>query len=237
MQLRDLTGVRSVRPASLLGHLDTAASVRRYQRKADDILRVLHSGRLLDWGSFYGQMTFLLSRRGLDVVPFDVEENRLDRTLADLVGRQTVYSRELVGLPFESGSFDAVLSCGTLEHVADPSASLTEVRRVLKPQGRFLIYNLPNSYSWIEAINGFRGVAHERRYTLRGARRWLSANGFAVNRAEYENVLPCSFSSLRTSRAVLVPIANVLRAIDPWLERLPISRLVSTNLTLICTRR
>ena len=48
--------------------------------------------------------------------------------------------------------FDAVLSCGVLEHVEDPDASLDEIRRVLQPGGTFYVYKLPNRASYLEAI-------------------------------------------------------------------------------------
>ncbi len=38
-------------------------------------------------------------------------------------------------LPFDSASFDAVLAPCVLEHVADPQRCVTEIQRVLKPQG------------------------------------------------------------------------------------------------------
>ena len=40
-------------------------------------------------------------------------------------------SPETWKLPYEDASFAAVLSCGVLEHVADPDASLEEVKRIL----------------------------------------------------------------------------------------------------------
>src|SRR5215210_2758077 len=41
-------------------------------------------------------------------------------------------------LPFEDGSFDAVVSFEVLEHVARPDMCIAEIRRVLAPGGVFL---------------------------------------------------------------------------------------------------
>jgi len=218
-------------------HLDDPASVRRYCGKADEVAAVVGNGRILDWGCLYGQMTYLLERRGLTVVPFDVEGSRRPRTLCELVGRTPMYSQDPVKLPFETASFEAVLSSGTLEHVADPEASLREIQRILRPGGHFIIYNLPNRLSWIEWIALLRGTAHERRYLLGEAREWLERAGFEVLVARHENVLPCTFSSLSGGlRPMFLTVNRLFAGLDPLLSRIPVLSLFGTNLTFICRK-
>ncbi len=45
---------------------------------------------------------------------------------------------DLVDLPFEDGSFDAVVAQGVLEHVIDPQRAAAEIHRVLAPDGLLL---------------------------------------------------------------------------------------------------
>ena len=47
------------------------------------------------------------------------------------------------GLPFDDDAFDVVISLETFEHLMNPFYSLQEVRRVLRPSGRF-ISSVPN---------------------------------------------------------------------------------------------
>lgn len=53
-------------------------------------------------------------------------------------------------LPFPDHSFDVVCCCDVLEHVADRSAILSEVRRVLRPGGTFL-YDTINR-TWLSRL-------------------------------------------------------------------------------------
>ena len=48
-------------------------------------------------------------------------------------------------LPYQSDLFDTILSHETLEHVADDRASARELVRVLKPEGRLVIF-VPNRW-------------------------------------------------------------------------------------------
>jgi len=52
-----------------------------------------------------------------------------------------------VNIPFEAGTFDAVFSDWTLEHVQRPLDLVREVRRVLKPGGAFW-FRTPNIYHY-----------------------------------------------------------------------------------------
>ena len=52
-------------------HLDQPIGIWNYIRITNDIARQA-SGKLLDWGCGYGQMTYLLRRRGFTVTAFDI---------------------------------------------------------------------------------------------------------------------------------------------------------------------
>jgi SAM-dependent methyltransferase len=50
-------------------------------------------------------------------------------------------------LPFGDGSFDIVVAGEVLEHLVDPTLTVSEARRVLVPAGR-LIGSVPNGFHW-----------------------------------------------------------------------------------------
>lgn len=235
--LRDLDVIRQANASNMVRHLDNLGNIRRYQRKADEIATRMHgAGRLLDWGALYGQMTFLLRRRGIEAVPFDVEENRLERTLLRDTDVAYHYTSHLTRLPFTTGSFDAVLSSGTLEHVAYPDRSLMELVRVLRPGGHLFIYNLPNRLSWTEFLARRLGSGHERLYRPSEVISWLQRNGVAVVSHRAENVFPLTLSALR-HRSLGLRFTPVLEEVDWRLANLQPLALVATNLTFIGVRQ
>lgn len=54
---------------------------------------------------------------------------------AGSIDKQGVRHEDLTSLSFRDGSFDAVLALDVLEHIADYSLALAEVRRILRPGG------------------------------------------------------------------------------------------------------
>ena len=186
-------------------HLDQPVGVWTYIRIANEIERTVPPGRVLDWGCGFGQMTYLLRRRGFEVVPYDVRPAGYRLPDVPLCASiDLVCSAHPTQLPFGDGAFDAVLSCGVLEHVDEQSEpgnerkSLREIHRVLRPTGDFLIYQLPQRWSWTEAMQRRlrRGYWHPRRYSAREIRRILREARFEVERVARFNMLPKSMQGL-----------------------------------------
>jgi SAM-dependent methyltransferase len=76
-------------------------------------------------------------------------------------------------LPFESRSFDAVISMQVLEHTPEPQVVLNEMARVVKKDGLVLV-SVPFSFRLHEEPNDYF------RYTLHGLRAMFDAAGLEV---------------------------------------------------------
>jgi len=195
-----------------------------------------HPGRVLDWGCGYGQVTDLLWRAGLDVTAFDYQPGIEAgmRPLERYPHLSIHTSPDPRQLPFADGAFEALLSCGVLEHVADPDASLEEIRRVLVPGGTFYVFKLPNRASYLEAIARRTGLyyhgacEHDRVYTRRSAVELLRRHDFDVPEVRRMNMLPLSLTGELGARAAL-PIWAANRT----LSAVPGLNLVATNLELV----
>ena len=195
-------------------------------------------GRLLDWGCGHGQISHLLRERGVEVESFDYREGS-DTTLVTLEhfpDIQAHISGDPVRLPFADDRFDTVLSCGVLEHVQQPEASLRELHRVLRPGGRLLIYKLPNRLSYLEAIAHRAGLYYhgaypdDRVYDRRTAISLLNSNGFRVDSFRRTNMLPLTLTGPVAWR-LSGPVWRLNRA----LGRLPGVSMLATNLELDAT--
>ncbi len=215
-------------------HLDQPIGLWNYIRIANDIAQQVPAGRLLDWGCGYGQMTFLLKRRGFQVSAFDIgapgtqmPELPVCRDLA------IVRSDHPTALPFETGTFDTVLSCGVLEHVDEFSQlgneliSLHEIGRVLRPGGTLLIYQLPQKFAWQEAMLRLLklGYAHPRRYTATEITGMLNKTGYEVQRLRRANLVPKNLTGMpNVVRQTYSRLSRILIWADGLLSQAPLLR-------------
>lgn len=227
----------NARAGSALGlpffsHLEHPIGIWNYIRIADDIAKQISAGHILDWGCGYGQMTYLMRRRGLQVTAFDIGE--AGKKLPDIPlcrDIDVVYSAHPTTLPFSDKSFDAVLSCGVLEHVDEFSErgnefkSLREIARVLRPGGKFFIYQLPQHFAWQEAVirRLHLGYAHPRRYTVREITTLLEQAGFFVQRVRRANLIPKNLTGMPTRlRNAYSLFSRPLIALDGIVCKIPV---------------
>jgi len=194
-------------------------------------------GRVLDWGCGWGQVTDLLLRAGLEVESFDYRGDDSPNALVELErfpGVRAYVSSDPVSLPYADDHFDAVLSCGVLEHVGDPDASLAEIRRILRPAGTFYCFKLPNRYSYLERIAKAAGLyyhgqdARDRLYTIASARALLTRHGFALLELRRANMLPLTLTGPLAQRA-----ARAIWRANRGLARVPVLNTLATNVELV----
>src|SRR5688572_14418786 len=88
-------------------------------------------------------------------------------------------------LPYEDATFDLVTALDVVEHLDDDVAGLREMRRVLRPGGRVLIF-VP-TFMWLWGVQDDISH-HRRRYRLPELRRALTEAGFEVERTTYANI-------------------------------------------------
>ena len=233
-------GGATANPRGLDTNLKARAQNREYDAIADRIARD-RPGRVLDWGCGWGQMTKRLRDRGVETDAFDYRgdiEQDGRYSLQHFPEIEAYLSSEPVKLPFGDDTFDAVLSCGVLEHVQDPDASLEELRRVLRPGGALYVYKLPNRFSYLEKIARAMGLYYhgrmefDRLYDLRSARAIMSRHGFEIVEARRMNMLPLTVTAPAVQkRASAVWDANLA------LSRVPGLNVLATNVELVarCT--
>lgn len=229
-------------------HLDQPIGLWNYIRIANDIASQLASkSSVLDWGCGYGQMSYLLKQRGFNVTSYDVRP--ADEVLPNVPLTHEVsiiVSQEPTTLPFESTSFDAVLSCGVLEHVDEFSQpgnemkSLAEIHRILNPGGKFLIYQLPQRNAWQESIiRRFKlGYAHPRRYTASEITGMLRETGFTIDHIHRANLIPKNLTGMPGQlRKVYSQFSRQLIAADGILCKTPLLNEIAGVLELTALRK
>ena len=75
---------------------------------------------------------------GTDLGPDQVMLTKLNLDLRDLPYKE-VREADIENLPFPDGSFDLVYCIGVIHHVANPEKAVSEIFRVLKPDGKAIV--------------------------------------------------------------------------------------------------
>lgn len=199
------------------------------------VSRARPGDKLLDFGAGTGFFASRLAAQGFDVTCVEP-----DRRLRDELERKGLRAMpDLAGLRPES--LDAVYSLNVLEHIQDDAAALADLYRVLKPQGRLLLY-VPAFMVLYSAMD--RRIGHFRRYRKHALAQLVLGAGFAVDEVRYVDSLGFAASmvlkwlgnpsgelgrgTVRFYDRWLFPVS---RALDRWL-----ATLVGKNLVLRARR-
>lgn len=168
--------------------------------------RFARGQRVLDLGSGLGGAARKIAASadcvvtGIDLTAEFVRVATALSERAGFAGRTQFVIGDATSLPFGQGSFDRVVSLHTTMNIADKAALVSEIRRVLKPEGLYVFYEvfagrsevaLPVPWAESPSLNHLQDVGD--------ARKTLESQGMVVThwqdtsiecRAWLENVLP-----------------------------------------------
>jgi SAM-dependent methyltransferase len=138
--------------------------------------------RILDVGCGTGANLLMLSEYG-EAEGVDISEDALAFCRERGLDKVRLGAGEK--LPYEDGTFDLVTALDVVEHMDDDLAGLREMRRVLRPGGRVLLFVPTFMFLW-----GLQDDVsnHRRRYRLPELRRVLEQAGFEIERTTYANI-------------------------------------------------
>ncbi|MCP4115548.1 MAG: class I SAM-dependent methyltransferase [Desulfobacteraceae bacterium] len=127
----------------------TRIFLRHYELVARDVARYGPAECILDIGTGPGRLLRAMGKAfpdtrliGVDISPSMVETARQNM---EKYGRNPLMEVRVANanaLPFGDGTFDRVVSTGSLHHWKDPFSALSEAHRVLKVNGCALMYDL-----------------------------------------------------------------------------------------------
>lgn len=113
--------------------------------------------RILDVGAGPGDLVVALARAlpearltALDVDPRMVEAAAARARWEGLTDRVGVLAGDVAALSVPDASIDLVTSTLSVHHWPDARAGFAEVRRVLRPGGRAIVYDLPDWWGHVE---------------------------------------------------------------------------------------
>ncbi|WP_051767319.1 class I SAM-dependent methyltransferase [Streptomyces sp. NRRL S-37] len=119
-----------------------------YRRAASETSAVPAGGAVLDIGTGPGHLLLAAARtrpdlalHGLDIAPSMVHRARHKAAVQGLEDRVTVHLGDAAHLPLEDRTMDLVVTTLSLHHWDDVPGAVGEVARVLRPGGRFVVYD------------------------------------------------------------------------------------------------
>ncbi len=198
----------------------------------------IRPGDALDIGAAGGGNTRVL--RDLGWRPVALEYGAEGAEVAHERGLLTLRA-DATRLPVDDASLDLIVAFDILEHIEDDDLAVSEVARILRPDGTFLVAVPADPKLWSAHDEA---VDHVRRYTRETLSSVLHRGGFDVVDMTSWNVLLRPIVAMRRKKASgsdlddLHPVVNAgLRAIIAAERYLPVKQLPGVSLLVTARPR
>ena len=159
------------------------------QQIMDKIKKSQLTPAALDLGCGAGHVAFAMAKAGASVTAYDLSPQMLaivnseatQRGLGNIKTHQGVVEK----LPFEDAVFDLVVTRFSAHHWSDVPSAIREVRRVLKPDGQFILIDIvaaenPLFDTLLQTVEILRDASHVRDYRVSEWNAILKAENFNI---------------------------------------------------------
>ena len=170
--------------------LDLLKDTYNYNHWIYTLLRRYHGDEVCEVGAGIGNLTqfFLNSKRIMCVEPEEEYCGNL-RRLAAVHQNLEVFKgglAECAKMPTVTGAFNTVVCVNVLEHIEDDAQSVNQMKSLIKPGGRILLYvpAAPWAYGQLD-----RQLGHYRRYSKSMIRALTRSCGLELERCIYVNFI------------------------------------------------
>ena len=117
--------------------------------------------KVLDIASGEGYGSNLIAKYAQEVVGVDISQDAIDHAQKKYSSKNLCFQvGSVLNIPFEPEVFDVVVSFETIEHISDHRKMISEIKRVLKPDG-VLIISTPEKAVYSDQAN-YSNPYHEK---------------------------------------------------------------------------
>ena len=209
--------------------LSNVMAMARQSRAVNDALD-FSGARVIDIGCGDGAATVQLydDTRPFSIVGVDPAANAIAAASKRVEDRNIQFSADSAyQLPYPDQSFDIAHLRGVLHHMDQPDRAVAEAARV----ARTVLVLEPNGYNpvlkLIEKTSRYHIEHGERSFSPARIDQWLRAEGLEVTHRSYASLVPYFCSD---------GVANFLKRIEPYVERVPALRALGCG-TYVCVGR
>lgn len=141
--------------------------------------------KALDVGCSEGAFLDYLSDKQIDVQAIDIDNNAIEFCKERGYVSQVRYGN-LLNIPYADETFDIVFLLDIVEHVQDDHKAISEVNRVLRPNGSAIL--IVPAYQWLWSANDL-AYHHQRRYSLNLVKKLVRSKDFKLTFLSFFNSL------------------------------------------------
>jgi cyclopropane fatty-acyl-phospholipid synthase-like methyltransferase len=139
------------------------------------VIKNIKKGKLIDFGCGFGGFVKHCIAKNLNAIGFEINNEAIKKLKDDNIPIELDISNL-------ENKYENLVSINVLEHIEDDNETIKDFKKILKNNGRLILYLPHSSYLWTELDEL---VGHHRRYTKKDLVSKLEGNGFRIIHVEY----------------------------------------------------